>query len=164
MGAALILNGVATAAAGVGQVVNSATNTNYLPEENIFRTAAKAIGNAIAGDSGGKVGAAVYDGANMAADIYSIGSGASAVAKAAIETSKGIDSIISMEKATFSVSGNPGRAFMDTYLVKYRLGTSMFEAQKYITVSKPWLRVANGIGFVSDRANNLQQFISIFDQ
>ena len=68
--AALVANGAATATQGIGQIVNSVTQTNTMREDNIIRTGVQSVGAAIGGDTGAAIAGAVYDTAIMAAALY----------------------------------------------------------------------------------------------
>ena len=68
--AALVLNGAATATQGVGQIVNSITQTNTMREDNILRTGVQSIGSKIAGDIGATVAGIIYDTGILAAALY----------------------------------------------------------------------------------------------
>ena len=71
VGAFLVVNGAATVAQGVGQIVNSITKSNTMREDNIIRTGVKEVGQAIGGDTGAKVAGSTYDVAVVAANLYS---------------------------------------------------------------------------------------------
>ena len=66
----LILNGAATATQGVGQIVNSVTGSNILREDNIIRTGAQMVGNAIGGKRGQEIAGIAYDAVTIAATLY----------------------------------------------------------------------------------------------
>ena len=66
----LIVNGAATIAQGTGQLVNSATKSNLMREDNIIKTGVQSAGKAIGGDKGAKVAGVVYDTAVIAAGLY----------------------------------------------------------------------------------------------
>ena len=66
----LIVNGTATAAQGVGQIVNHVTNSNVMREDNIVRTGVQEVGRAIGGDTGAKIAGGAYDVAVVAANLY----------------------------------------------------------------------------------------------
>ena len=66
----LIVNGTATAAQGIGQIVNHVTNSNVMREDNIVRTSVQDIGQAIGGDAGSKIAGGAYDVATIAANLY----------------------------------------------------------------------------------------------
>ena len=66
----LILNGAATATQGVGQIVNSVTGSNILREDNIIRTGAQMVGNAIGGKRGQEIAGIAYDAVTIAANLY----------------------------------------------------------------------------------------------
>ena len=66
----LIVNGTATTAQGVGQIVNHVTNSNVMREDNIIRTGVQKIGRAIGGNTGAKIAGGVYDIAAVAANLY----------------------------------------------------------------------------------------------
>ena len=66
----LVVNGTATAAQGVGQIVNHVTNSNVMREDNIVRTGVQEVGRAIGGDTGAKIAGGAYDVAVVAANLY----------------------------------------------------------------------------------------------
>ena len=66
----LIVNGSGTVAQGVAQIVNDVANSNVVSEENAPRTIVKETGRAIGGETGAKIGAAVYDTTVTAANLY----------------------------------------------------------------------------------------------
>lgn len=66
----LMVNGAATAAKGVSQIVNHVAKSNVLREENMARVGVQEVGRAIGGDTGAKVAGVVYDVATTAAGIY----------------------------------------------------------------------------------------------
>ena len=68
----LIVNGTATAAQGVGQIVNHVTNSNVMREDNIVRTGVQEVGRAIGGDTGAKIAGGAYDVAVVAANLYAV--------------------------------------------------------------------------------------------
>ena len=68
--AALIANGAATTVQGIGQVVNTITQTNTLREDNLIRTGAQHLGYAVGGDTGATVAGMAYDVAIFAAALY----------------------------------------------------------------------------------------------
>ena len=57
----LIVNGAATCAQGIGQIVNDITESNVFREDNIIRTSFKDIGGAIGGETGANLAGYVYD-------------------------------------------------------------------------------------------------------
>ena len=138
-GALLIANGLGTIWSGVAQFSNDVFHTSVL-EENPIRTGARALGNAIGGTQGEKVGATVYDTANFAATVYSIvGGGATGLSK----TVSSIQEVTSITKCNFSML--PKSQFMNTYEVK-----TAFSTIKYIKLPKPWFRAVNGVGAIID--------------
>ncbi len=66
----LMMNGMATVAQGVGQVVNDVTKSNILREDNVMRTATQEIGGLVGGDKGREVAGVIYDVAEVGANIY----------------------------------------------------------------------------------------------
>ena len=66
----LVVNGTATLAQGVGQIVNNVTNSNVMREDNIVRTGVQEVGRVIGGDTGAKIAAGVYDVAVVVANLY----------------------------------------------------------------------------------------------
>ena len=66
----LVVNGTATVAQGVGQIVNNVTNSNVMREDNIVRTGVQEVGRVIGGDTGAKIAAGVYDVAVVVANLY----------------------------------------------------------------------------------------------
>ena len=66
----LILNGSATTAQGVGQIINHVTKSNAMREDNIVRTSVQKVGRALGGDTGAKVAGCAYDVAVVAANLY----------------------------------------------------------------------------------------------
>ena len=66
----LIVNGTATVLQGVGQIVNDATNSNIMREDNIVRTGVQEVGRAIGGDTGANIAGGIYDGTVLAASFY----------------------------------------------------------------------------------------------
>jgi len=69
--AVLVVNGAATVTQGVGQIVNSVTQTNTMREDNIIRTGVQYVGSSIGGDTGATVAGMVYDAGVFAATLYS---------------------------------------------------------------------------------------------
>jgi len=67
--AVLVVNGAATVTQGVGQIVNSVTQTNTMREDNIIRTGVQYVGSSIAGDTGATVAGMVYDAGVFAATL-----------------------------------------------------------------------------------------------
>ena len=107
----LIVNGAATVAQGVGQIVNDVTKSTVMREDNIVRTGVTSIGRAIGGTTGEKVAGGVYDTAVMAANMYA---GASAkapsacfVAGTAVLTSAGLIAIENVTSGDMVWSENP---------------------------------------------------------
>ena len=94
--AALILNGAATATQGIGQIVNAATQSNVLREDNIIRTGVQAVGGAIGGETGATVAGMVYDTGILVATLYA------PTAKVASKT------IASSTSATYNLNGAKG--------------------------------------------------------
>ena len=86
----LVANGAATAAQGVGQIVNDVTKSNVMREDNIVRTGVKSIGKTIGGKTGEKVAAVVYDTAAVAANLYAgkVGLQQAGIAPIKVNTSK----------------------------------------------------------------------------
>ena len=70
--AALVVNGAATVTQGIGQIVNSVTQTNTLREDNIVRTGVQSVGRAIGGDTGAVIAEMAYDTAILAASLYTL--------------------------------------------------------------------------------------------
>ena len=66
----LIVNGTATVAQGVGQIVNHVTKSHVMREDNIVRTGVQEVGRAIGGDTGAKIAGGTYDVAVIAANLY----------------------------------------------------------------------------------------------
>ena len=66
----LMVNGAATAAQGIGQIVNHVTNTNTFREDNIVRTGVQSVGAAVGGNKGAAVAGGLYDAAVMTANMY----------------------------------------------------------------------------------------------
>ena len=66
----LMINGAATVAQGIGQIVNDVSKSNVLREDNIVRTSVKNIGGTIGGDTGAKIAGGIYDVAVIAANLY----------------------------------------------------------------------------------------------
>ena len=66
----LLVNGAATATQGIGQIVNDATKSNVLSEDNIVRSGVQATGKAIGGKTGEKVAGTAYDAAVIASGLY----------------------------------------------------------------------------------------------
>ena len=66
----LVVNGSATITQGIGQIVNDTTKSNVLREDNVIRTGAKKIGQAIGGKKGAKIAGGIYDATVTAANIY----------------------------------------------------------------------------------------------
>ena len=67
---ALVIDGAATASQGISQIVNDATDTQYLREDNVAKTGVQAIGQLVAGDDGAAVAGTVYDVSIFAASMY----------------------------------------------------------------------------------------------
>ena len=88
VGVCLILNGAATVFSGAVQIYNYCTGEDSLPEENLIRTGMKALGRFIAGEKGQKVAEVVYDVADLAATVYSIGSGINAISQSTAKIAK----------------------------------------------------------------------------
>ena len=68
--AALVINGAATVTQGVGQIVNSVTQSNTMREDNIIRTGVQTAGYAIGGEAGYSIAGFAYDTAIIAAAAY----------------------------------------------------------------------------------------------
>ena len=66
----LAANGAATVAQGACQVINDVTDTNTFREDNILRTSAVDLGQAIGGDIGASIAGGTYDIAVFAATAY----------------------------------------------------------------------------------------------
>ena len=66
----LIVNGAATTAQGIGQIVNHVTKSNVMREDNIVRTGVLECGQEIGGETGAKIAGGIYDVAVIAANIY----------------------------------------------------------------------------------------------
>lgn len=116
----LVVNGAATVTQGIGQVVNSITQSNSMREDNIIRTGVQHIGGAIGGDTGRAVAGALYDVAVVAAasSVPNITassaiptttpvSGACFVAGTAILTSTGLEAIEDICAGDLVWSENP---------------------------------------------------------
>ncbi len=67
----LAVNGAATIAQGVGQVVNDATDDCVLREDNVVRTGTVYIGDALGGDTGAMVAGSAYDATIISCSILS---------------------------------------------------------------------------------------------
>ena len=156
-GGFMIANGGAAIWSGISQIVNDVSGSNY-HEENYIRTGARAVGNAIAGTQGEKVGATIYDAANFASTAYSIiGGGATGLS----QTVKSIGKTTAITKQTFSML--PRNPFMDKYAVDIGMATT-----KYISLPKPWFRAVNGVGAIIDATttgkNICEGLINIFGE
>ena len=66
----LIVNGAATVAQGVGQIVNHIAKSNVMREDNLVKTAVQETGRAIGGDTGAKIAGGTYDVTVFAASLY----------------------------------------------------------------------------------------------
>ncbi len=68
----LIANGAATTAQGIAQVVNDIAGDDILREDNILRSGAESIGEAIGGETGAEIAGYAYDTVVFAATVYSL--------------------------------------------------------------------------------------------
>ncbi len=66
----LIFDGAATVTQGAGQIVNGATDSSILREDNMIKTGVQEIGNAIAGEQGEKTAGVIYDITKFASNTY----------------------------------------------------------------------------------------------
>ena len=140
VGGALLANGAATIASGIGMFSNDLFGTN-IPEENILRTAARKVGRAIGGERGEKVGAAAYDTANFLATAYSIGGGVKEVLSLTSKTLGAEAKITKLAAPIFRPS-----VFTDMYKIE-RAMSPLVECKP---LPKTWVNVVNGIGSFTD--------------
>ena len=140
VGGALLANGAATIASGIGMFSNDLFGTN-IPEENILRTAARKVGRAIGGERGEKVGAAAYDTANFLATAYSIGGGVKEVLSLTSKTLGAEAKITKLAAPIFRPS-----VFTDMYKIE-RAMSPLVECKP---LPKTWVSVVNGIGSFTD--------------
>lgn len=66
----LVVNGAATMTQGIGQIVNNATQSRVLREDNIVKTGVQLAGRSIGGKTGEEIAGVVYEAAVIAANIY----------------------------------------------------------------------------------------------
>ena len=140
VGGALLANGAATIASGIGMFSNDLFGTN-IPEENILRTAARKVGRAIGGERGEKVGAAAYDTANFLATAYSIGGGVKEVLSLTSKTLGAEAKITKLAAPIFRPS-----VFTDMYKIE-RAMSPLVECKP---LPKTWVNVVNEIGSFTD--------------
>lgn len=154
VGVALVANGLTTMYSGIAQVNNHLTGTESMHEENWIRTGAKALGRLVAGEKGQKVAEVVYDVADLAASIYSIGSGANAV----IQSTSKIAKTSRICQSACSMVGNS--VFNNMYSVQ----RAMTPIKEYISLPKPWFRITNMIGAGVDTVRTtVGSVIPLFD-
>ena len=67
----LMVNGSATLAQGVGQVVNDIANADVMRDDNIVKTAVTDIGTMLGGEPGSNLASSMYDLTVMSATVYS---------------------------------------------------------------------------------------------
>ena len=136
VGIGMIANGITTAWSGVSQIYNYRTGTNYLHEENWIRTGVKALGKVIGGEKGQKTAEKIYDAADLAATVCSIGGGI----KAINQTAAKLETISSISKSSFSMLRKSN--FYNVYSAQ----SAMSPIKSYISLPKPWFRIANMVG------------------
>ena len=105
-GGILMINAAGVITQGIGQIVNDATNTTILSEENIIKTGVVSIGSAIAGGTGAQVADVLYDSAIVAASVY-------APAKA-IKRALQQSGVIGVKVSVNKVYGNAADPFFTT--------------------------------------------------
>lgn len=66
----LIINGASEIMQGVGQIINDATKSDIMYEENMVKEGVKALGQVVADDTGSRIAGGVYDVAVFAANAY----------------------------------------------------------------------------------------------
>ncbi len=70
-GGVLIANGAATITQGVGQIVNSVTDSEVMREDNLIKATVQGVGETIGGETGSDIAGFAYDSVVAAASIYS---------------------------------------------------------------------------------------------
>ena len=66
----LVVNGATTTMQGVGQIINAATKSSIMREDNIAKTATEDIGRLIGGNTGARIAGGAYDAAVTVAGLY----------------------------------------------------------------------------------------------
>lgn len=149
VGVAMVLNGGASIVSGLSQTFNDVTGTNTFHEENWIRTGAKALGNAIAGEKGQKAAEVIYDTADLASTVCSIGGGVKAIGQTASKVAK----TTSLQKYAFTAGKKS--AFNNVYSSQRALSP----LKEIVTLPKPWFRITNmvgaGIDAVRTTTNNI---------
>ena len=149
VGIGMILNGAATIISGGSQIYNYAKGTNSVHEENWIRTGVKALGKVIGGEKGQKTAEKIYDAADLAATVCSIGGGI----KAINQTAAKLERISSISKSSFSMIRK------SKFYNGYSAQSAMSPIKSYISLPKPWFRIANMVGAGIDAtrtaANNI---------
>ena len=69
-GGVLIANGAATITQGVGQIVNSVTDSEVMREDNLIKATVRGVGETIGGETGSDIAGFVYDSVVVASSIY----------------------------------------------------------------------------------------------
>ena len=148
-GICMMINGATTAYSGFTQIHNYVAKKNVLHEENWIRTGAKALGNAIAGEKGQKAAEVIYDTADLASTVCSIGGGVKAVGQSASKIAKASN----LHKYAFTAGKKS--AFNNVYSSQRALSP----LKEIVTLPKPWFRITNmvgaGIDAVRTTANNI---------
>lgn len=135
-GICMIANGITTAYSGVAQIYNHGAGEEIMHEENWIRTGAKALGNAIAGEKGQKAAEVIYDTADLASTVCSIGGGVKAVGQSASKVAK----VSNLHKYAFTAGKKS--AFNNVYSSQRALSP----LKEIITLPKPWFRITNMVG------------------
>ena len=149
VGVAMALNGVTTIISGGAQIYNYTNGTNTAHEENWIRTGVKALGNAIAGEKGQKTAEVIYDTADLASTVCSIGGGVKAIGQTASKVTKASN----LHKYAFTAGKKS--AFNNVYSSQRALSP----LKEIVTLPKPWFRITNmvgaGIDAIRTTANNI---------
>ena len=146
-GAALIANGVGTIIAGGNELYNGITGSTW-HEENYIRTGVRELGNAIGGEKGASIATAVYDCADLAANIYSVYGGGKEIYDILYKVSKG------GKYTKYVFQGFLPSKFTDMYKVERTFSA----VKEVVTNSKPWFRLINEAGAIIDTVKNIISF------
>ena len=135
----LVVNGAATATQGVGQIVNSVSNSNVMLENNIAKTGVQTVGRAIWGDTGAKVAGGVYD---MSVTVASIYSGVNALQQMGkIPLKVPISNVLNNPMDEFVTIGPKAGAVVEKIRMIQRTGQYSVYATK---LSNGYFQIANG--------------------
>ena len=148
-GGFMFVNGMATVASGIAEFSNDVFGTNF-HEENVIRTTSRYIGKAVGGQAGEQIASTIYDCADFAATVYSIGGGGKTVLT---KTAKALGKEVNLVKSNFSMLKKS--IFMDSYFLE-QIGIPL---KAHIFLPKPWFRAASITGGVIDTIRTAYKYV-----